>query len=253
MKPKVFFFIWIALSVASLFIITSCQETPPGPPPPEKPTGINFEMHGFFNDQKLELAGPYYVTDNGDSIQPVTLIYHINHFRLHKSTGDTVELKNTWHMMDFSNPSSTRISFRDIPDGNYSGISFTIGVEDSLTNADGLISNLFTVPMYWSMNAGYINFKFEGNSPQAPNKTTVLHVGGYTGDFKLARTIRVFFPSGFTIEKEQIKDLRIKMDMAKYFSTPNTIDLSVYHLIHEPNAQARDIADNWPAMFSVMD
>lgn len=208
-------------------------------------------MKAYFGDELLELNGPYYKTAIGDSIKPTTIIYHINKFFLWKGS-DTISVDNSWFMMDFSDVKSTDIQLKNLPSGKYDGIGFTIGVQDSVTNADGLLNNRFLVPMYWSMNAGYIHFKFEGESPQAPNGTNILHIGGYTGDFKLARTILLNSAGGIEIPQEGYVDLNIKMDMYKYFSNPNEIDLSIYHLIHQPNEQARNIADNWPGMFSIL-
>jgi hypothetical protein len=233
------------------FLWHACSEKPVEPVIGDKDKGISFHMKAYFGDELLSLNGPYYETANGDSIKPTTIIYHINNFFLWKGD-DTITVDDSWFMMDFSDVESTEIQLDNLPSGEYDGIGFTIGVADSVTNADGLLNNRFLVPMYWSMNAGYINFKFEGESPQAPNGTNVLHVGGYTSEFKLSRTIRLGIPGGITVPEEGYSDLNVKMDIYEYFTTPNTIDLSQYHLIHEPNEQARNIADNWPGMFSYL-
>jgi len=204
--------------------------------------------HQFGSDD-LKLAGPYYVTSVSDSFQPTTIIYHINDFALIDQNNKTRKITNKYFMADLSNPKTLDIELGQFEPVKYKAIEFTIGVADSLTNVNGLINHLFTAPMYWAMSSGYINFKLEGNSPNAPQNSVAMHVGGYLEPYKLSRRIHIDFTEGLDTEKGNAT-VTIKVDLAKYFNGMSQIKLSEIHLIHAPGDDAKKIADNIPAMFS---
>jgi hypothetical protein len=126
-------------------------------------------------------------------------------------------------------------------------LEFTLGVSDSLTNSSGSLNSLFIAPMYWGMIQGYINFKFEALSPQAPNSALIYHIGGYTKPYTNSRKVRVVFDKPYYLNQENT--LTISANLLKLFNSVNQIDIKTNDLIHSPSDNSVLIADNMAKLF----
>jgi hypothetical protein len=231
------------ISLSTLFL-WSCEETPVNL---IQEVQLKVEVNHVFGSSSIpfELEKDYYLTSMGDSIKPTTLIYHINNFELSNDNGDKLLFDNSYALVDLSDKNSFEVINQSLPsDKTFNKISFTIGVEDSLVNKNGVLNTLFTSPMYWGMTNGYIHFKLEGMIKGGNTNAAVLHVGGYVEPYKLAKRITVNLAN--PISSAEKKTIEIEMDMAQYFKG---IDLQIINSIHQPNDDARKISDNWPLMF----
>ena len=101
--------------------------------------------------------------------------------------------------------------------------------------------------MYWGMIQGYINFKFEALSPQAPNTALIYHIGGYTKPYINSRKVKVVFDKPYYLNKEN--SLTISADIFRLFYAVNQIDIKTTDLIHSPNDNSVLIADNMAKLF----
>ena len=229
------------------FWMSSC--TTEDPEPQDLPQySIQVNLSHSWNGQELELNGPYYLTEDQDSFQLTKLIYHINNFTFYDASGAVIQNKGDYFMVDVEDGMSESFDFGQI-DGDVDSISFTLGVADSTVNADGELNTKFTDPMYWGMINGYINFKLEGVSPSVSNNAVVLHVGGYLDPYKNSKDFGFRFSSPVKNELGR-NEIDLELDLSKYFSSPNIIDLDSTHMIHSPNEASRLIVENWADMIT---
>lgn len=237
--------------IISAFGWQSCNEADPEPPKlPD--AGVQVNISHSFGSAALEMDGRYYVTENGDSIQPTNLVYHINNFVFITDNGVEVKAAEKYFMVNVVNNSTPAFAVGDLQGKNFTKVRFTLGVADSATNADGLLNTLFIDPMYWSMAAGYINFKLEGRSPAvAGNEVVILHLGGYTGDYKINHTFELDFDGAVVRNELGHNHLNLRMDLSELFKNPNLIDLSVVNDVQMPNNQAKMLAENFSTLFVV--
>lgn len=243
------------LSLSFLLSVYSLESCGPDHPDPKPPKNVKIQIHHIFGNDStpFKLNGAYIEKISGDTFTPTTLVYHINHFELSNASGDIIRLSkdNPYRMIDLADESSLLTineSFGE-PKNSFTTLSFYIGVEDSLTNDQGLLNSVFTSPMYWGMINGYIHFKLEGNLHTQPQKSVVLHVGGYMEPYKLARKITIPLNSPLDFSKGDAL-LTIDVDLQRYFDGVNKINMNTVNLIHQPGDDAAKIADNWSGMFS---
>lgn len=238
-----------AILLGFIPFIHACD--PPDPPGKPDTKELSIRIKHVFNDTStlFRLNGSYIDPVSGDTLVPTTLQYHINQFELKTESGKTIALTPKYLMFDLES-GPDQILLRTMPetDEKISSISFTLGVEDSSVNASGYLNTIFTAPMYWGMINGYIHYKFEGNLLSNPPITVVLHAGGYLEPYKLSRRITMNLKQAIDLSASNQR-VTLYSDFSKYLKGVNSIDLKTVNLIHQPNEDARKIADNWQGMY----
>ncbi|MFN6086764.1 MAG: MbnP family protein, partial [Fluviicola sp.] len=87
--------------------------------------------------------------------------------------------KNSFHLIDFSDTSTTSFLLTN-KKVNFTSISFQVGVDSSTTLSGALGGDLDpTKGMYWTWQTGYIHFKLEGINNFKTKKDFVYHIGGF--------------------------------------------------------------------------
>jgi len=241
----------VVLGIGSVFL-QSCGPDDPEPKP-DKTLEIKVNHTFGAKDIPFLLNTSYVEYVSGDTFTPTTLIYHINFFELSNASGDRLALDANapYRMVDLGDPKSLTVMQTTIKADLkiFTTLSFTLGVEDSLANDQGLLNSVFTSPMYWGMINGYIHHKVEGNLHSKTSKSVVLHVGGYKSPYKLARRITIPLSEPIDLSKGNAS-LTILKDMQKYFDGTYKINMNTVNLIHQPGDDAKKIADNWSGMFT---
>lgn len=245
--------LWVLAWGFGIVFLQSCGPDDSSPKP-DKTLEIKVQHTFGSKDIPFLLNTSYAENVSGDTFTPTTLIYHINFFELSNALGDRLALDANapYRMVDLADPNSLKVMQTTIKADSkiFTSLSFTLGVEDSLTNDQGLLNSIFTSPMYWGMINGYIHHKVEGNLHSKPSKSVVLHVGGFLSPYKLARRITIPLSEPLDLSKGNAS-LTILKDMQKYFDGTNKINLNTVNLIHQPGDDAKLIADNWSGMFAV--
>ena len=240
----------LLLFAISITLFSGCKDDDPKPFKPMVELQISHE----WNDSNLNLNKSYYWNHDSriDTIIPTTLIYHINHLSLHTQDSIKIHADQTYYMIDYGDKKvlPSNISFTAPKEGvkyYITSLEFTLGVSDSLSNSSGSLNSLFIAPMYWGMIQGYINFKFEALSPQAPNSALIYHIGGYTKPYINSRKVRVVFDKPYYLNQENT--LTISANLLKLFNSVNQIDIKTNDLIHSPSDNSVLIADNMAKLF----
>lgn len=233
-------------ALLGMAVLAGCDDDPD---PIVRETPIEITIKHTWNTADFTL-NQWYTTAQADSFKPTTLNYHINHIELLDASGMATQVSE-WELVNFEKDGNKVLTLTGVPEKTFTKIRFTIGVEDSMVNANGELNDDFTDPMYWGMAMGYINLKLEGKSMMDGKEGNVyFHIGGYAGANQTARTIELDLPSN--VEMLLGSNLAtVKMDVEDFFHSPNPISLATTNDVQTTGSTAVMISQNWDSMFTV--
>lgn len=215
----------------------------------------------------LDLNIGTYKNATGEQFSVSLLRYFISNVRLKRADGTdyVVPQDSSYFLVNEADPASRTIRLNNVPVGNYVGVSYLVGVDSLRSTMDisrrkGVLEPAggHNAGMYWDWNSGYIFFKLEGTSPQAPanpagNRTFVYHVGYFGGyETKTINNLRTaalsFGTDVVRVEPGKVPQVQIKADILRLFDGPARVSIAAY-----PNVMvspyAATIATNYAAMF----
>lgn len=266
---------YFSLSIMSislfLIVLLACQNDPLEP---EFGTvQLNFDNVVGAQDLRMD-SSTSYTNASGEAFSVSRLMYFVSNIRLKKSNGSeyVVPQDSSYFLVVEGNPASQSISLRNVPAGDYSSISFVLGV-DSLRNTMGVDKRTGALDpagaaagMYWDWNSGYIFLKLEGTSPKAPVDATgkrnfMYHIGLFGGYSAAPGTIpainnlkTITLPlaahSGQNVLANGKTNVAIKADVLKLFDGVKPLSIA-----QTPNIMVArssiDVAANYATMFSI--
>lgn len=241
-------------------VVTACKkdpvETPASPATPAATTGsLKIEFESMVDTSTLVLDTQNYINASGDTFTVSRFKYYISNIKLTKSDNTVFTETESYHLVDEATAASKTITIANVPVGNYTAISFMIGVDSTRNVSGSQTGDLDPAKgMFWSWNSGYIMAKFEGNSPSstASNQGLVFHVGGFSGANSVLKTVSPSFNGAVAgVSGTVTPEIHIKADLMQWFKSPTNISFGVTNTIHMPGAAAKSIADNYADMFSV--
>lgn len=254
----------LCVIVTSSFLLNSCSESDsPSTPSPTKTGKLVFEFDNVAGEDELTLEKEY-TNAAGEKLTVSKLKYFISNISFKTSTGTvyTVPKANSYFLIDESNKLSQKVEIANVPEGDYSEVTFTIGI-DSLSNTMSVDKRVGALDisgeardMYWDWNSGYIFFKMEGNSPDITEveKNYRFHIGGFGGYStqtinNIKKTTIKFGTSVATVRESIRPEVHLLADVMKVFSGAKTISLAQNSsYMFSPNSV--DIANNYVNMFS---
>lgn len=160
---------------------------------------FTLEFENQVNGVPLVLNTQNYTNANGESFNISTFKYYVSNIKLTKTDGTVCAIPESYILLDEAKPSSLLNNLKDIPTGDYTKISFTIGVDKERNLAGAQTGALDpALGMFWTWNSGYIFVKFEGTSPQstATDKSLTFHIGGIVDPNNTIRTFSTDFSTG---------------------------------------------------------
>lgn len=172
----------------------------------------------------LVLDAGTYRNANGDDFTVTTFKYYLSNLTLYKADGSRYAVPDSYFLVDQAKEDSRRFTLSEVPTGDYTSLSFVVGV-DSLRTKAGNFTGVLNADngMFWDMNGPeFINLKLEGRSPQSPTTALVFHVAGYKGQANnTIRTVTTPFPSTLLVRADRSPRLRLQADAARLFTGPN--------------------------------
>ena len=191
-------------------------------------------FQSYWHDVPLQLDSQYR-SSNSDWIQFSSLKWYCSDFQVTFSNHVRWQHPKRHHLLDFSEPETTKIIIPHALDLSVIEISFTIGI-DSLTQSAGAIGDDLdpTNGMYWTWQSGYIHTKIEGNTSLSnhPKHEFTLHLGGYRHPLNTVR--QVTFPV-----RSHLGNIVITADLTSFIRGCN---LNTNHHIMSPSKTASDLA-----------
>lgn len=229
---------------------------------------LSITIQHTVGDKKLTTSSTFYSTAHQETFRVTRLQYYISNFQLVRYDGSTwtVPQDSSYFLIKSSVPTSERIQLPNVPIGEYVGIRFMVGV-DSLRNTKHPSQRKGCLDiggeangMYWSWNAGYIFFKLEGISPQAPIDRSsgehefTFHVGQFGGMTAATpnntRLVSISFPGKLLkVRTDGQAQLLLRADLLKIFDGQHSLRIADHpNVMMQP--VAAKIADNYSTMFS---
>jgi hypothetical protein len=187
-----------------------------------------------------------YINANGDDYRVSVLKYYISNLQLYSAEGKMTAVPDSYILVNAADPSSLRQDVPGIPEGIYTGIGFTIGIDSTANYSGAKSGNLDPGKgMYWTWNSGYIFLKFEGESSRSTAKggKISLHIGG-SGEINAAREFRQNFPGPLVVSSQGISALNFRVDVAALFAGVTKVDFSILNSVMG-GPKSKIIADNY--------
>jgi len=202
---------------------------------------INFKLK--FNKEPLEYHKQY-ITSNRDTLAFENFKCYISSIEIFYTDNSIFKQKDSYHLLDFENPSSFLIPITTINNKLISKVTFNIGI-DSLTNTSGALNgDLDPINgMYWAWQSGYINLKIEGESPSCKTRKNefYFHIGGYLPPFNSMRKIELIYD-------KKSNQINIGLDLNKFFTN---IKLAETNSIMIPGKLAMKLSDYSTKIFYI--
>jgi hypothetical protein len=267
MKKLVYFS--LLLMVASLLVV-ACKDDSDEIKDPGLVAGTGKLLLQFDNvvgNQDLVLDNKTYTNSFGESLTISRFNYFVSNIKLLREDGQsyTIPLDSSYFRIVESDPKSQTVSLNNLPDGNYSGVEYIIGV-DSLRSVSGIekrggaldpSGEMSGDGMYWAWNSGYIFLKLEGASPQssASNGKFYYHIGLFGGfnekTVNNIKTVKIDFGGNKAVVKgDSIPQVKLYADVEKVYNGPNPISFDKNPSIMADPVLSVGVANNYKSMFS---
>jgi hypothetical protein len=191
------------------------------------------------------------------------LQYYVSNFQLKNTAGAVYIVPQDSSYFLIKEGIADEVAFR-IPEGDYSTLTFTVGVDSLRSTLDvskrtGVLDPAGTDGMYWGWNPGYIFFRLEGTSPSAPagstgNRSIMYHIGGYGGyntpTINNLKTITLDLTAGGIVKPRvgRVSNIHLMADISKVFTGVANIDFSANPMVMF-NDFSKTIAGNYVQMF----
>lgn len=220
--------------------------------------------------QDLQLGTGSYRNASGESFTPSAFNYFVSNIKLTRADGReyVVPQDSSYFLIRENVPTTQTVSLKNIPAGDYTSVSFLIGVDSLRSTMDigqrtGVLDpagdHTSANGMYWSWNSGYIFMKLEGTSTSAPtdatgNRTFRYHVGFFGGrdtrTINNLKTVTIAFGNDVaSVKLNQVPTVMVQTDVLKLFDGPATVSIA-----RNPEVMVSDysqiVANNYAQMMT---
>ncbi|GAB2558710.1 MbnP family protein [Spirosoma aerophilum] len=241
-------------------VVGSCHE------PDVTPTGrMRIAFDNVVGTSDLKLGTGSYQNAVGESFSVTKFNYFVSNIRLRREDGSefVVPQDSSYFLIQEEKAASQTVNLSNIPTGNYTGITFVVGVDSLRSLADiskrtGALDPGLNDGMYWEWNSGYIFLKLEGQSavaPAAQNNTFFFHIGGFGGGYNGKKTINnlrtVTIPFKTDMAKVQaasVPTVQLNVDVLSIFNGSTKLSIAQHSSVMF-DTYSTNIADNYAQMF----
>jgi hypothetical protein len=254
----------LLLIATTAILFSACQADGIEPINPNDKNNLTIEFDNIVGSQNLAIETTQFINASGEDYTITNLNYFISNISLKKTDGTSVSMADQYFLVKETDQASLTPSLKNVPAGDYTSMTFTIGVDSlkSISAVDqrtGCLdpASYGTDNMYWSWNSGYIFFKMEGISSKAPVNSAGLnkfqyHIGGFGGRTSATannlRKVTVNLPSTVTVRKSIAPSIHFLVDINGVFGT--NVKIANGAVIMNP-AISGPIANNYQNIFKV--
>ena len=230
----------LTLTVIGL-VFTSCEK--------DKPiaTDITINFTHTVDGSDLITNSMIYTNEAGEDYDVQTLKYLISDITLHAENGSSLQLDDV-HFVDNSIEATLSFTYNNVPNNNYTSISYQIGLDTLKNNTNYYVQESFHATMVWPdmMGGGYHYMKLEGAYINDTTKYNT-HTGGTMGmDYSFNNIDDI---SLIVTDDLGNVDVNINMEINNWYQTPNQIEFSTYgmgimmNMMMQMNIQMNGITD----------
>ncbi len=253
------------ICIAALAVLASCKKesTPPEFLPTDKGS-IEIEFDNVVGSEDLVLTTGAYTNALGETYNITKFSYYISNIKLKNEDGTEyiVPQDESYFLIQEDDESTHVAEIENIPAGNYTGITFTVGV-DSLRSAADIAERIGVLDpatgaldMYWSWNSGYIFLKMEGNSTASAMGDFMYHIGGFggysTATINNLKTITLTAPTDnrATVRKDVTPEMHLFGDAGKVLNGATNVSIAANPMVMFADYSV-NIANNYAGMFKI--
>lgn len=189
--------------------------------PAPKDESFNVRLHFEVDGQPLVFNQEIYTTDAGYTYAVDRMQFYVSAFEFEKSDGSKVESDEVVYV-DIKENKGVTFKLSKIPQGNYTRVSFLVGLDSAHNITDALPNTIDNVNMAWPemMGGGYHHMKFEGN--YTDNGTLygfAMHIGRneYVVPVGVEKTMNI---------TNATDTLRLTMNLNEWFRNPHIYDFN---------------------------
>lgn len=238
---------------------------------PNRKGHLLIEFDNRVGNLNLVLDSMFYYNSFNQNYSISRFDYFISNIVLVNENGSkyVIPQDSSYFLLKESIQSSREINLNNIPEGNYSGIEFIVGVDSlrstmSLDNRTGALDpGGQAAGMYWTWNSGYIFLKMEGKFDDTTDTISTpqmfqYHIGGFGGmNNPMMNNIKNIALS-FGVESAEVRvahgtdgpQVHLYVDASKMLNGSTNIDFKT-HPIVMLTPFAINMANNYSYMFSV--
>ncbi|AXY74200.1 hypothetical protein D3H65_09540 [Paraflavitalea soli] len=232
----------------------------------ENKAPLSIEFDHIVGGQNLQLNTGSYTNAAGDTFSVSLLQYFVSNIQLTTANGTAyvVPQDSSYFLIKEGDPQA-RFARVNVPEGEYTSLSFVLGVDSLRSTMDisqrkGVLDPSGGMDgMYWGWNSGYIFFKMEGISPQAPldpggQHKFRYHIGGFGGysapTINNIRTVTIDLTNGgiAKVSNDRKTNIHLLVDIAKAFAGDTNVSIAANSTVMFSAFSAR-VANNYTAMF----
>lgn len=199
-----------------------------------------------------------FLNSSGETFQVSTLRYYISNVKLKKPDGSFTVIPKTYHLVsavrnNANLNASPIITIPNVPEGNYSGVSFLIGVDSVQTESGAQTGDLSPdLGMLWVWE-GYSPLEFMGKSAasKSSDKSFSYQIFGYKEPHNASQTISCDFGTSLLMAKQNATPIvHFKVDILEFFQTPKTISIAnLNSTVTKANSTNKMLSENYKDMF----
>lgn len=248
-------FIYISSIILSLFAL-SCNNDDNSTEVSTATVQLTFDNR-ISATQDVNLGTTTFTNQNNESVVTNEFKYIVSNISLTKDDGTVFEYPKaaSYFVINEADSGSLTINLNEIPVGNYTHISFGIGVDQSEYPLDGLLNFVPTAEeaqMIWNWAAGYIFIKFEGNyTPQNGTEAPfVIHVGSHGQTLDNYKFITLPLENTTNVSTGNTATITVQTYIEKILDATHSIKLEDTNNIQVDPVNAPKIANNLEAAFS---
>ncbi len=238
---------------------------------PNRKGNLMIEFDNRVGNLNLVLDSMYYFNSYNQNYSISRFDYFISNIVLINENGSkyVIPQDSSYFLLKESIASSREINLSDIPEGNYVGVEFIVGV-DSLRSTMSIDKRTGALDpggeaagMYWTWNSGYIFLKMEGRFDDTTDTIVTpqmfqYHIGGYGGMNNPMMNNIKNITLNFGDDKAEVRashgdegpQVHLYVDASKMLNGPTNIDFKT-HPIVMLTPFAVNMANNYSYMFSV--
>jgi hypothetical protein len=200
--------------------------------PSVKTGSIKLEFQHLVDGENLKINTDY-MNPSGETFQITQLKYYVTNIRLIKPDGSETLVPESYYLVDianvYPNTSTVTLTVPNVAEGNYSAISYLIGVDSTRTESGAQTGDLSpSKDMYWAWD-GYMAMHFEGNSPVSPKsgKYFSYSVMGYKGQYNATQKVTHSFGSSLLMAKPSaVPMVHFSVEALEFFKNPSLLSIA---------------------------
>ncbi len=208
---------------------------------------FNLAINHKVDGQALQYNMFNYTNQAGNPYEVTTLRYYLSNFVFHNADGTDYTDEGIYYV-DANDATTNTIHIPEMPMGNYTGVSFVIGLNPAQNITNGLPNVTVNNNMAWPdhMGGGYHFMKFEGHftNNTGTEDGFAIHMGTNVAVVNIE--IDQLFEA-----KEDNNSFTLSMNLNQWFANPNTLDLDSLSYTMGNSSGMALVAANGADVFSI--